>query len=1563
MGKKNLRNRNLRCAAVGIKFPSGRFMPAAHRNLIFRISDFGFRVFISVVCLLSFAFGGLANPTGMTVASGSASARQNGARLTVTASQNAFLNWRSFNIAAGEATIFQQPSAQSIVWNRVNDPSPSQIFGSLQANGIVVLMNSSGFYFGPNSFVSAAGLVVSTAPVGPRGGGGSWEFTGPPPTTSIINFGKINISPGGSAFLIADNVANYGSITAPGGNIGLGAGQQVMLSQRPDGRGLSMKVNLPEGSVDNYGHITADAGTIVMHARTVNQNGFVQANSARDQNGVIELVAADDLNLGANSQISARGDDSTPASSGGNVTLKSGNTFSDTEGSQISIAGGVLGGNGGNVEISAQKISAVHSQIDGRAQPSWIGGKFLLDPDYIVLGQSGGAALNISGASGSLLVGYSPGSTLFLNVGTGGNNFLDSAFLGLSQITLQAKYDITLATGTMWDLSSSTGQSSGHLDLWAGNNIIFQNGSSIFDANNWSVTLKAGVNDFTTGAIQPGVGNIFLNGGSGAFGGGSIQTAAGSINLAAGQNIEAGNGSFVDANFNSVAIASGSGNVSLSAGNNIQTGFGYIETTGGGKISMTAGQDVQAGIFSGIAATGGGSINVTATAGSLKDAGVIQTDSGSVNVLAGQDVSLSGFSSAIVTMGGGNIDVTAVAGSVNTGINPNGYFFTLSHSPNPLLYYTVFGSILGGISTAAGGNVRITAGQDIISYLPKGNNPAGDAGSGAFGQGLRGNVTLTAGRNVEGHYVVADGKGTINAGADIPLYLATKQVVLSNPDGNAGTTPAEVSTPLELALSLINGGWIVNAAHNINLQEVRNPNGTFNGKGNSFSLSYHHFDYGPGDYVCLNAGNTVELFGDNLPRNSGENNLPPIYPGTLNINANTIILGNKIILFPSPLGSLNITTTGGPFETSAYANYLQQLAAYNPAGGNLPPVAPTTQIQLIMSDSSASQWTSIATFGDGDHAAVPVHLNSFTPVTLNIAGSMDDINLVVPEAAQIAVGGDMNNCAFKGQNLSSDPNQTVQVQARQADGSKGPATIYPGLTRFTVGGDILNQNIFNSVQLTSDPDLALLNLAFGANYSELFNRLFYNSSTKTLTLQGVLTSDELNALTNLKIVVLNALGVPEVDIYGNPVLENVSILPVNVVQLLQAESRNAPATPNPGYILGGGGTFDITAHTLDLGATFGLQTVGPANNAALARYSRTGADINLNLSGDLDMFATTVSTLNGGNIFVNAAGAVNVGSKYIPGNDQYARGIYTTGDGNVNVVSGGNIEVNGSRIAAYDGGNVFVKSLNGVVDAGTGGNGSAAVQQYYVDASGQIFSFSPVIPGSGILAMTFPPPDSFFPAPEYTVGNILIEAPNGDIIANSGGIVQFPLNGGDSSSATVTLLAGEDAAGKILSPNRNIDVSGSGVIGSQVTLKASGSVNGVIFARNSANVDAQQNANVTVLSEGNATVSAGGNISGTIIGIGSVTASGSSVDASLLSQNVTASGNVTGQVGFTAGTAANAASAGLSNDQTTKAVATDQTDDDKKKGKGPGVAQKVSRVTVILPPKKMSEAQTPNSGT
>src|ERR1700677_2078535 len=94
-----------------------------------------------------------ANPTGLTVSVGSATAQQLGSQLNVTVGQLAILNWSSFNIGAGETTSFLQPSSGSIVFNIIGGASPSQIYGNLNANGTVILENANGLYFGPNSMV------------------------------------------------------------------------------------------------------------------------------------------------------------------------------------------------------------------------------------------------------------------------------------------------------------------------------------------------------------------------------------------------------------------------------------------------------------------------------------------------------------------------------------------------------------------------------------------------------------------------------------------------------------------------------------------------------------------------------------------------------------------------------------------------------------------------------------------------------------------------------------------------------------------------------------------------------------------------------------------------------------------------------------------------------------------------------------------------------------------------------------------------------------------------------------------------------------------------------------------------------------------------------------------------------------------------------------------------------------------------------------------------------------------------------------------------------------------
>ncbi len=476
----------------------------------------------------------LANPGGMTVANGVVTATQNGARLNIQASHNAVINWQNFNIKPGETTTFTQPSAVSVVWNRIFDANPSQIWGSLNANGYVVLMNQNGFYFGPNSVVNVGGFAVTTAapPPGPSGAGGMWQFNGAPPLASIINYGEIRATAGGSVFLLAERVENHGTIAAPSGEIRLGAGKEVLLCERPDGRALSATVRLPEGSVDNSGKVIADAGTVALHAQVVNQNGLIQANSVLEKNGVIELVASESVNLGSESVLQAKGDN-TGSSPGGNISIKSEGSFVDARASRIDVGGGTAGGNGGSVEISASKMSSIQSIISGKAHAGWKGGALVLDPQDINISDGGSGQIN----AGTVNAGDPPlAGTLELD--------LNSAFVGFSKISLQATRNI-FVNGD-WDLNNSTriSDSGSLLTLEAGRHIIFGETAQIVSTGGWSVRLAGGVNfSDPQHPVRTGIGGIYLGGYDVPSaipltgGGGAIETADGSIHLEAGHEV------------------------------------------------------------------------------------------------------------------------------------------------------------------------------------------------------------------------------------------------------------------------------------------------------------------------------------------------------------------------------------------------------------------------------------------------------------------------------------------------------------------------------------------------------------------------------------------------------------------------------------------------------------------------------------------------------------------------------------------------------------------------------------------------------------------------------------------------------------------------------------------------------------------------------------------------------------------------------------------------------------------------------------------------------------------
>ena len=262
-----------------------------------------------------------------------------------------------------------------------------------------------------------------------------------------------------------------------------------------------------------------------------------------------------------------------------------------------------------------------------------------------------------------------------------------------------------------------------------------------------------------------------------------------------------------------------------------------------------------------------------------------------------------------------------------------------------------------------------------------------------------------------------------------------------------------------------------------------------------------------------------------------------------------------------------------------------------------------------------------------------------------------------------------------------------------------------------------------------------------------------------------------------------------------------------------------------------------------LGATAGIVSAGAQPNPALASAGTKGADIEVKLGGDLVMVSSAIVSKAGGDIRVEAGGRVEVGSELILPTSDLARGIYTSAGSDVTVLAQGDIFLNGSRIAAYDGGDITVKSFFGDVDAGSGGLSLQNVEQVRVTPDGRVEVLADYIPGSGILATTF----SYGSTP---VGNITIDTPRGDILARAGGVVQAAFNRTPTSGAAVRLTAGTKQTDTDPGFEGKIDASRSGVIGGNVTLDATGPVVGVIFASGNINIDTPQSVNVTALAQG-----------------------------------------------------------------------------------------------------------------
>jgi filamentous hemagglutinin family protein len=422
--------------------------------------------------LMAFGTNLYALPVNGVVAAGVASITSGTGSMTVNqTSQNAVLNWQSFNIGQGETVRFVQPNSSAVALNRVLGADPSSILGNLSANGQVFLVNPNGILFGKGASVNVGGLVASTLNISDSDFMvGRYKFAGTGGT--ILNQGSINAD-GGYVALLGANVSNQGTITARLGTVALAAGNAITLDLAGDGL---INVSIDQGAVnalvENGGMLKADGGHVLMSAQAagdllhtaVNNTGVIQAQAIENRDGTIRLLG--DMQTGT-VNVAGKLDASAPA-----------------------------GGNGGFIDTSAANVRIADNARITTAAAMGLSGTWLIDPvDFTIA--AGSAALTSSGIGATTLstslasgnVSIATGSTTAGN----GDIFVNSAVSwAANKLTLSAHRDININANLNASASASLALNFGQGATYVGNtsNVITNNGAA--------VNLPAGTTNYTT---------------------------------------------------------------------------------------------------------------------------------------------------------------------------------------------------------------------------------------------------------------------------------------------------------------------------------------------------------------------------------------------------------------------------------------------------------------------------------------------------------------------------------------------------------------------------------------------------------------------------------------------------------------------------------------------------------------------------------------------------------------------------------------------------------------------------------------------------------------------------------------------------------------------------------------------------------------------------------------------------------------------------------------------------------------------------------------------------------
>ncbi len=457
-------------------------------------------------------------PTGGQITQGVASINQVGNALTIQQStDNIVAEWSSFNIGEAAAVNFLQPNHNSIALNRITDQNPSMIYGQLNANGNIYLINPNGIIFGKNAQIDTNGMIASTLQTSNQdffNNTNIFSYGLNSAAGKIDNQGRIT-GHGGVVALIAPQISNSGSIVNDSGSIALAAGEKVVLDFSGDGL-MTVKVDtaVVNALIENKGLIKADAGTVIMTSHSanavmdsvINNTGRIQAKTMQNRNGRIVLDAGETGVTTTSGYIDA--------SSGGEINA---NNLTQTNGSIT----------GNNMQFSSFSQTAGVVEAEGNFDVTknysqgGVGG-ISVGRDAAINNYSGdlelgnlavGGVLNVNGFGGDIV--QVENTQLIINgisrfdaknndnladvyLDSEGNDFLSGINISANNLLLVGSNFLLLG-----DISAN-----GFLDVTAGNNInqtdsgtINAVGSVIMESLDGLITLNPGKYHFHSDSV------------------------------------------------------------------------------------------------------------------------------------------------------------------------------------------------------------------------------------------------------------------------------------------------------------------------------------------------------------------------------------------------------------------------------------------------------------------------------------------------------------------------------------------------------------------------------------------------------------------------------------------------------------------------------------------------------------------------------------------------------------------------------------------------------------------------------------------------------------------------------------------------------------------------------------------------------------------------------------------------------------------------------------------------------------------------------------------------------